>query len=198
MNKPILFNTDMVKAIQSGRKTVTRRLVKPKYKDNEYSYSICRRALDNTIAYIAYTDEDGAMTRDMKPPYNVGDILYVRETWAKIPGASSKGGYAYKYKASDEGSYWDSVKGFKWRPSIHMPKDAVRIWLKVTDVRVEKLQDMTIDDALHEGSDISQGFKDFIGIWDATVSTKDINLYGWDANPWVWVVEFEKTEGIAS
>ena len=203
MYKPILFNTEMVRAIIDGRKTATRRLIKPRYRDNEYSYSICRRTLDNCISHITYTDEDGVSTRDMAPPYYVGDILYVKETWAKIPGASSEGGYAYKYKASDEGEYWSGVNGFKWKPSIHMPKEAARIHLRVTEIRVEKLQDISEEDAVKEGlyvgwhrtdqsSQAESARQAFMWIWQSV--TKNAQEVSWLANPWVWVIYFERCE----
>ena len=148
MLKPILFNTQMVRAILEGRKTVTREVIKPRYRE--------------------------------------GDVLYVRETWApwsRTEGIMPK----IHYKADGE-----NLPGVKWRPSIHMPIEAARIFLRVTDMRVERLQDITIDDALHEGADISQGFKDFARIWDLTIPIKDIEEYGWKANPWVVVISFEK------
>lgn len=201
MYKPILFNTEMVKAIIDGRKTATRRLIQPRYRDNESGYSVCRRSTDNSISCITYTDEEGASTRDMKPPYNVDDILYVRETWAKIPGASSEGGYAYKYKASDEGEYWSGVKGFKWKPSIHMPKEAARIYLRVTEIRIEKLQDISEEDAVKEGLYVGWHREDnssraesarqaFMWIWQSV--TKNAQEVSWLANPWVWAIYFER------
>lgn len=204
MEKPILFNNEMVRAIMGGQKTVTRRIAK----FNEYKEF-------GDIVEFHTSSEDGTLckTRMSKTafmqvyaPYKQGDTLYVRETWAKIPGASSKGGYAYKYKASDEGEYWSGVNGFKWKPSIHMPKEAARIWLKVTNVRVEQLQDMTREDAHAEGIDIHTdaitdgdtltkhhdfSLERFVSLWDSTVNKDNLKRYGWDANPWVWVIEFK-------
>jgi len=177
---PILFNMDMVRAILDGRKTVTRRKVK----------------------------------NPAKPPCLAGDILYVRETWAEIKNADSSH-IKYVYRATD--TYPFGVKGyivkFKWRPSIHMPKKAARIWLKVTDVRVERLQDMSRDDAIKEGihyCECPDGYtwkeqadmnKCYIttmwamkALWNSTIKKSGIDLYGWDANPWVWVIEFELCE----
>lgn len=95
----------------------------------------------------------------------------------------------------------------KWRPSIHMPKEAVRIWLKVTDVRVERLQDITDEQAKAEGANWKNGknvgFEEkmrrtaverFAEIWNSTIKKSDLDRYGWDANPWVWVIEFERFE----
>lgn len=121
----------------------------------------------------------------------------------------------YVYRATD--TYPFGVKGyivkFKWRPSIHMPKAAARIWLRVTDVRVERLRDITPDGAIKEGihfcecpdgftwkgeSSISNCYTDPIGamqaLWDTTIKKPDLDCYGWDANPWVWVIKFERCE----
>ena len=87
-----------------------------------------------------------------------------------------------------------------WKPSIHMPKEAARIWLKVTDVRVERLQEMDKTDALKEGIDprlclnLSHALTKFKKIWDSTIKKSDLDIYGWDADPWVWVIEFERCE----
>lgn len=165
---PILFNTDMVLAILDGRKTVTRRIAKPNKQKKAYA------------------------------PYQQGDILYVRETWCEWTGG-------YLYKAWAEGLCQPGAGGlFKWRPSIHMPKQAARIWLKVTDVRVERLQDMTGHDILREGVnchvhpeahyfDGNQKMM-FAELWDSTIKKTDLERYGWDANPWVWAIEFERCE----
>lgn len=127
----------------------------------------------------------------------------------------------YYYKADGNHEKLDELVGasfFKWRPSIHMPKEAARLFLRVTDVRVERLQDITDAGAIAEG--IYQVAADvFInggnwtyerspaighvwadgprycfrwGLWDATIKRTDLPLYGWDANPWVWVIEFER------
>ena len=171
--KPILFNTEMVRAILDGRKTCTRRIVKPQ----------------PTAHYGAQC---------IKPPYQPGDILYVRETWCddrQFTHDSTPG--RYFYKASESGN-------FKWKPSIHMPKEAARIWLCVTDVRVERLQEITAESALTEGADKyihangtlneDQTITSFIGIWNSTIKKSDLDRYGWDASPWVWVIEFERCE----
>ena len=222
--KPILFNSKMVKAIYEDRKTVTRRLVKPKYRNNEYGYSICRRAIDNSIAYIAYTDEDGALTRDMAPPYFIGDILYIRETWKHAQDVYGDQPPTYVYKVGEK-----SKNGFclpdlevedRWHPSIHMPKEAARIWLKVTDVRVERLQDISREQIFKEGCGTGSGIDpndyakeewyefhgldcdydraSFAGLWESTVNDKDTGKYGWGANPWVWVIEFERIDNPAA
>ena len=97
----------------------------------------------------------------------------------------------------------DVVPEPKWRPSIHMPKEAARIWLKVTDVRVERLQEINDKEAKKEGGPlekeityIGEGFQtnDFAELWDYTIKKSDFDRYGWDANPWVWVIDFERCE----
>lgn len=201
--KPILFNEDMVRAILDGRKTVTRRVVKPQPESfgKAYLYS-------GTICSINGLNKQA--------PYHMGDILYVRETWAK------NGKYYYKADqkckgctkygtclpeeteahitcelCEDKGGYW------KWRPSIHMPKEAARIWLKVTNVRVERLQDITTDQIEAEGIKTEHLYRPLNGeekiyafsqLWASTVKEEDINRYGWEANPFVWVIEFERCE----
>lgn len=173
--KPILFNTEMVRAILDGRKSCTRRVVKPQ----------------PTARYGAQC---------IKPPYQSGDILYVRETWKR----ALNGYYYYEDWQRD-----DIADITKWKPSIHMPKEAARIWLRVTDVRVERLQEITVDGCHREGVNIETSavtdgetlnrkhdfsLEKFETLWDSTVKKSDIDRYGWDANPWVWVIEFERCE----
>ena len=186
--KPILFNTEMVRAILDGRKTCTRRICKDA---NEYTvpdmdfYNADRR----TYAVHNFVDKEHTeqlSTAERTCPICTGDILYVRETWKEAP----KGYYYYEDWQKD-----DIADVTKWKPSIHMPKEAARIWLKVKDVRVERLQDMTDDDAEAEGCfDYTSTALGFFYIWDSTIKKSDIDRYGWDANPWVWVIEFERCE----
>lgn len=145
--KPILFNTEMVRAILEGRKSCTRRLVKPQ-PDEKHTYPL-GFVTDSTekkeVGCFGFAaNEYGGSIQCVKPPYRYapGDILYVRETWKKAP----KGYYYY-----EDWQRNDIADVTKWKPSIYMPKEAARIWLKVTDVRVERLQDMTDDDAEAEG-----------------------------------------------
>lgn len=104
----------------------------------------------------------------------------------------------YGYKASIANS---EDANEPWKPSIHMPKKAARIWLKVTDVRLERLQDITEKGATEEGCicDIEYALGDsakghFSDLWNSTVKKSDLKTYGWDANPYVWVIEFERCE----
>ena len=170
--KQILFNTEMVRAILDGRKTCTRRTLKHPFIVHPNGYITKPRGNENLCPY--------------DPPYQPGDILYVRETWKKAPN----GYYYYEDWQRD-----DIADVTKWKPSIHMPKEAARIWLKVTDVRVERLQDMTDDDAEAEGCfDYTSTALGFPDVWDSTIKKSDLDRYGWDANPWVWVIEFERCE----
>ena len=209
MVKPILFNTEMVRAILDGRKTCTRRICKDA---NEHTvpdmdfYNADRR----TYAVHNFADKEHTeqlSTAERTCPICPGDILYVRETWCddrQFTHDSTPGQYFYKASENEK---------FKWKPSIHMPKEAARIWLKVTDVRVERLQDITPKDAKNEGvgnlfyEDIGYSEKNygtevdpeygiakeqFAWLWDSTIKKSDLAQYGWDASPWVWVIEFER------
>ena len=224
--KPILFNTEMVRAILDGRKDATRRIVKGFIPD------------DAVWGYTAFTPKgyiscrgtfaDGYGEKFFKLPCEPGDILYVRETWHKYTKRIGKGESCRLaefcgYKASVANSE-DAEE--PWHPSIHMPKEAARIWLKVIDVRVERLQEMKPVDVIKEGaypdcwdclntygesgsqccygteeqcSQCDEVMMEWEKLWNSTIKKSDIDRYGWDANPWVWVIEFErceKTEGV--
>lgn len=179
--KPILFNTEMVRAILNGRKTQIRRVCKGQPQDGTTS--------PEALGY--------------KSPYQPGDILYVRETWAEWTGG-------YVYKADDSASPYPLEFVDRWRPSIHMPKEAARLFLRVTDVRAERLQSITPEDAASEGVDGCRNCLDhggchlpgacnylpvsFGALWDSTIKPADCERYGWAANPWVWVICFERCE----
>ena len=186
-NKPILFNIEMVRAILDGRKSCTRRVIKHNVD-----------AILNSPYHMEHPEvEDAWLIKKLcRPPYEPGDILYVRETWCGLPvneAGHMRGHTIYYYKADGE----LRPKGWRgtWHPSIHMPKEAARIWLKVTDVRVERLQDMTDDDAEAEGCfDYSSTALGFFDVWDSTIKKSDRDRYGWEANPWVWVIQFERCE----
>ena len=198
--KPILFNTDMVRAILDGRKTVTRRVVKPKFRSGESGWQVITEKHSGKYVRIEYLDEWENETRYMIDPFRTGDILYVRETWYKDPTR-----YMYKANYSDTEKFFRGGKEvqIKWHPSIHMPKEAARLFLRVTDVRVERLQDITSEQIDAEGckewaysvktGELLPSGPSFFQIkWDRTIKPADLPLYGWDANPWVWVIEFER------
>lgn len=209
--KPILFNTDMVRALLEGRKTVTRRVIRPQplsklayicmgHKHGQWAYP-------DKNAWKSWDDEgfrlpDGLSSdekdRHWTPPCHTGDILYVRETWARSMAGT------YLYKATDTPIICD-----RWHPSIHMPRDAARIFLRVTGVRVERLQDCgkgwcidiekegvvtPQDPILYINDDeFHNALRDeFKKLWNSTFKPADLHLYDWDANPWVWVIEFER------
>ncbi len=211
---PILFNTEMVRAILDGRKSCTRRLVKPQ-PDEKHTFPL-GFVTDSTEKKEAGCfgfgiDEYGGSIQYAKPPYQPGDTMYVRETWYK--GLER---YIYRADYSDTEKFYRDGKEIemKWHPSIHMPKEAARIWLKVTDVRVERLQKITEDGAKAEGINEewarswwaptyydpdSGGYPQYrdtfaFEIWNNTIKKSDLDRYGWDANPYVFVIEFERCE----
>ena len=196
---PILFNTEMVRAILDDRKTCTRRVIKDAVKENQ---EINKNGKGEFELYDITSRCGITKGKIYNPPYQPGDILYVRETWHKYTkrvgnGESCHLAEFYGYKASIANS---EDANEPWKPSIHMPKEAARIWLKVTDVRVERLQEMDKTDALKEGIDprlcinLSHALTKFKKIWDSTIKKSDLDIYGWKANPWVWVIEFERCE----
>lgn len=182
--KPILFNTEMIRAILDGRKSCTRRIVKHDV-----------GAILNSPYHKEHPEvaDKQIISKLCIPPYQPGDILYVRETWKKAPN----GYYYYEDWQKD-----DIADVTKWKPSIHMPKEAARIWLKVTDVRVERLKEITIDGIRNEGlssmavhaGDMEIAMEEWKNLWNSTIKKSDINHYGWDANPWVWIIEFDQCE----
>lgn len=194
--KPILFNTEMVRAIMDGRKSCTRRMVKPQ-PNEKHTYPL-GFVTDSTekkeVGCFGFgINEYSGSIQYTKPQYQPGDILYVRETWGHPISLNSDKQYVFRAdKIAESGFKNDS---HIWHPSIHMPKEAARIWLKVTDVRVERLQDVTDDDAEAEGCfDYTSTALGFPDIWDSTIKKSDLDRYGWDTNPWVWVIEFERCE----
>ena len=182
--KPILFNTGMVRAILNGTKTVTRRVVKPQPEKGAHSPYEC------VGGRFAFRIGERACTNQYNPPYRPGDILYVREAW-------TQDGDVFRYKAG----FYNQNR--RWHPSIHMPREAARIFLRVKDVRVERLQEITPEQIDAEGCK-EFGFSVETGelmpsspcyfsiVWNNTIKKADRALYGWDANPWVWVIEFER------
>ena len=229
---PILFNAEMVRAILDGRKDATRRIVKGFIPDD----AVWGYTTFTPKGYISCrgTFADGYGEKFFKLPCESGDILYVRETWTEECGK-------YYYRADYDSDYLDPCETLSggypascrnhpgcdgcmatstrihWHPSIHMPKEAARIWLKVTSVRVERLQEITEEQACMEGTDPwdevcyenngwNPTFSDpdsggapnmvdgFHKLWNSTIKKSDLDRYGWDANPRVWVIEFERCE----
>ena len=219
--KPILFNTQMVRAILDGRKSCTRRIVKPQWKECPNCKYVQNEYIYDNLAENVYCARCGyPLVPERRAPYQPGDILYVRETWERFECWNCEGDEkgncpkepkksvldktcgCYMYRATDE------ISGdAKWHPSIHMPKEAARIWLKVTNVRVERLQEITEDGAKAEGANWKNGqnvgweekmkrtaTERFAEIWNSTIKKSDLDRYGWAANPWVWAIEFERCE----
>lgn len=233
--KPILFNTEMVRAILDGRKTCTRRVVKPQWEECPHCKYVHNEYIYDKLAKNVYCARCGCpLEPERRSPYQPGDILYVRETWQylyELDGNEQviEDTGKYYYAATDTipfDTYVDE-NGVKhdhapWRPSIHMPKEAARIWLKVTDVKVERLQEITEAQTEEEGflftppclhrtgenycdidgpcgskikyCDMSAGELFGKVLWDSTIKKSDIDIYGWDANPWVWAISFERCE----
>lgn len=214
--KPILFNTEMVKSVLDGRKTATRRLVKFLNGRNPKWTGYIRDKL------MLYNGNNEPCCK--KAPYQPGEVLYVRETWrcwrahryeatADIMFMAGGDGVQLAFANGNTDSVdrydydmfvnkWFSHSG-EWKPSIHMPKEVARIFLKVTDVRLERLNDMSVNDAISEGINMdglvtNQGIIEYRvwnrwnELWDSTIPKKDLDKYGSEANPWVWVIEFER------
>lgn len=193
---PILFNTEMVRAILDGRKGATRRIVKG-FIPNDAIWGYTAFTPKGYISCRG-TFADGYGEKFFKLPCEPGDILYVRETWGHPISLNSDKQYVFRAdKIAESGFKNDS---HIWYPSIHMPKEAARIWLKVTDVRVERLNDITDKDAEREGAQPDYPFdydvdkwpnlEHFKKNWNSTIKKSDIDRYGWDANPYVFVIEF--------
>lgn len=196
--KPILFNTEMVKAILDGRKTVTRRVIKLRYRDDEYGFMVISDDITGTHVE-KYDEDEGSFKpcRYVNPPYEVGEIMYVKETFSPVFVRPRR--FLYKTHCNEV----PDNTPIKWHPSIHMPRDAARIFLKVTNVKIQQLQDMTAKDAIREGmiDPYSYGkhishepMKSFIRLWESIIKEGEREEYSWNANPWVWVIEFEKIE----
>jgi hypothetical protein len=238
MDRPILFNTEMVQAILAGRKTQTRRLCKIR---SIIDFRPIDHAKCMTVEFpkrnykgpcANFLDKKGEYLGAAQTPAQPGDTLWVRETWCRwwLP----HGEWSYCYKATSPNGNMaptspdpeDEWFVMPWKPSIHMPREAARLFLKVTAVRTERLQDITMDEIRKEGLvpscamcyfnaaqktgeiECTKGvvtsadcglenlFPDlgFRGLWNSTIKEADLPRYGWDANPWVWVIEFERME----
>jgi len=229
--KPILFNSEMVRAILDGRKTQTRRVIKfPKHTytpDSSWVASLNPDGRGDWIAWgprpvtddfsiNAYLDGGGFPCPYGKP----GDMLWVRETWLQLdrsgwcdpakpkdwydPAYRRVNAIAYRANADTEAEEIRKEYGYKWRPSIFMPRWASRLTLKVTTVKAERVQDISDGDLLEEGmtayspSDCPHPETltrdDFRQLWDSINAKRG---YSWDTNPWVWVVEFEAVQNAA-
>lgn len=220
--KPILFNTEMVKAILEGRKTVTRRKIE-KWNGASDTSGFWRNIDENGKTYIkdynrsSCWQEESHYIRDYAK-YQKGDILYVRESFMDhhtyfLHNDLPNPHILYRADYDEEDASLMSCGIDKWKPSIHMPKEYARLFLKVTDVRIERLQDIRYYEIFKEGiksadvcnskchNDLLCAIKQACGVcfvidvfktlWNSTIKKTEMDQYGWDANPWVWVYEFE-------
>jgi hypothetical protein len=210
---PILFSTEMVQAILDGTKTQTRRVIK-KQPDLEKHTHIKRAiTLDGKDTEVfLYCSGNSIKAESVKCPYGqVGDVLWVRETWCLTTPFGPEE-YYFGYKTSSQAEIkasekYDYYSPDEWKPSIHMPKEACRIFLQITNIRVERLKDISAEDAFREGINYSydeeEGYKywhyikkkfgpspihSFQTLWESINGEES-----WEANPWVWVIEFERT-----
>ncbi|EJK8055626.1 hypothetical protein NO575_000601 [Klebsiella pneumoniae] len=218
----MIFNGEMVRAILDGRKTQTRRIMKPQPEP-------CPRGghwwPSNVFKTMLHVEDEmqngkggwGGLVGDACPFGDVGDRIWVRETWAEA-GASAPDLKLYRANYPEHvPSIYENVppaEEIRWTPSIHMPRTASRIQLEITDVRVERLNAISEEDAEAEGIDMealydSQDCYDCIAdhnmtgrptvtgafkyLWDSIYGEE-----GWKSNPWVWVIEFKRVEGGAS
>ena len=223
--RPILFSGPMVRAILEGRKTVTRRIVNPQPVKNGPFWELYGAGWSDGMTKVLCVYGHSLSTRN--PFGQEGDRLWVRETFAPIPEARPAGywsdpnwiGRNYWYRADNNKPMW----GGNWKPSIFMPREACRIVLEIVDISVERLQDMTEEEAVKEGF---ESLKEFRILWDSLNTERDIcktckghgvvpawagsveggslmqdskdcpechgkeTGFGWDANPWVWRIEF--------
>ena len=191
--RPILFSTPMVQALLDGRKTMTRRIVKGKTE-----HFACIENSDDGTA-VPYVRGAGAKLWPEPPikcPYGkVGDVLWVREKWAYMNNTYDNKPMGY-YHSTD-------IYCGKWKPSIHMPKKACRLWLEITAIRVEPLQTIMPWETVQEGIEGYDGsWKDYLTGGRQTYRTnsfislwKSINgEHSWNENPWVWVIEFKRVD----
>lgn len=199
---PILFSTPMVQAILDGRKTMTRRLLKKQpqapraiYNDDDAIAILGENGPDLLLRFNwkckRYKKEfvDAGMWGSKCPYGKPGDILWVRESF----GRYKSGEIVYKADKTEA-----TIIGNPWKPSIHMPKDAARIWLEVTEVRVEKLHSISDNDIFAEGIQtfVDKGLAGVNKGGDGSARGAFKTLWGsingnWDSNPWVWVVSFD-------
>ena len=211
--KPILFNTEMVKAILESRKKQTRRIIPV-----NPTYWTSPTLLEPDCAVKFNYAAGGCQNHSSIPhfensKYTINDILYVRETWTlgekeiirpeNVWYIRNDLGNDVFYKADIDDNFYDPDNICKWKPSIHMPKRYARVFLKVTNVRIERVQDISLTNMLEEGINHLKNYsvggvvkpytqikREFINLWNSTIK----DGYKWEDNPYVFVYEFEKIE----
>lgn len=213
MEKPILFNTEMVKAILEGRKTCTRRIIKRTPSNDEpcgYGFWKQFNERDNTwyVKDYTYSCTWWSLREYIKKfsKYHVGDILYVKETWRIQSMSNYDKRIKFMYRASNKkdletrfftNDRYEKLLKYEnksgWQPSIFMPKEAARIFLEVKEVRIERLQGLDYQGASSEGIVGYDGWTSkFKELWDNTLKKEQLDLYSWNRNPWVWVIDFKR------
>lgn len=212
---PILYSPPMVQAVMNDRKTKTRRKTGlDKINENPDDWEIISLSSKNQYNQLIATFKNRKLNKveNIKSPYGKpGDLLWVREKHRSLFNCQTEAFERYDYYADMPEDFHVQMKKKypkrNWKPSIHMPKAAARIWLRVTDIRIERLQDISEEDAISEGikSRYSEIFNEeryhdylneesewrfpessFQSLW-----TKINGPESWDLNPWVWVVSFE-------
>ncbi len=202
--RPIRFLTDMVKAILEGRKTMTRRVIKPQpIKRTDYCGGYILETKKATTSIKSFNE---GLYQDICPFGKVGDKLWVRETWDFRPMAGRSAIIGYKADRSSKG--FTVPEGFnqlvyeptRYRPSIHMPKWASRITLEILDIRVEKLHQIEDKDCYAEGINCFEAqhlpephltpTEVFRNLWNSLHKKQ----YRWEDNPWVWCISFKRLQ----
>lgn len=198
-SKPILFSTPMVQAILEGRKTQTRRICKVPIKPMEEV--MCTKETDPNDPefsgfYLVKNNwvyhTESKLAKSLSPFGQIGDVLWVRETF-RPKGHSFPIGEHFEYKATAEAD--GNPINEPWKPSIFMPKDASRIWLRITDIKIQKLHDISRGDSMSEGCPFPNVAKETNPYaWFAELWQTIHGFSSWNNNPWVWVIEFERIE----
>lgn len=217
--KPILFSTPMVQAILRGEKTQTRRILKEEMPViNQFNWPDINFKNIYENIWKVYSGTQG-FNPSFKCHYKIGDILWVRETWQHTKCLNinfEDENYGFVYKA--DGQPWEDYEEWTWKPSIFMPKEACRIFLKLTNIRIERLNDINESDAIAEGierwteermkskpthykvyfqnckpEDLCSYTSDPVDSYE-TLWQKINGEKSWEENPFVWVYEFERTD----
>lgn len=223
--RPIPLNAEMVRAVLDGRKTQTRRIIRASMRTADPQFELHQQSDGSWLPMHTFNessfDRNGCEQPISCPFGAVGDCLWVRETWSVVSHAFDDDGLMVDYVpdrpakavhekpfgngycsghviyAADGDFTWGDDDGCVdgrscWKPSIHMPRWASLITLEITGVRVERLQDISQKDAIAEGGTPYFNINWFAGLWASVYGTES-----WQANPWVWVIDFKRTEGQA-